>query len=216
MENQKKASNVGLWVAVGLLFVFILIVSGGLFAWQSLQQVQSNEKLQVQINSLEGKIESLESENKNLEKEVEDTQKELDKAETSSTSASSSKDLDTSGNQGATTNREVEWRLVSGDPKDTCSTPTFTGEKTIRGYYSFEENYVEKEWLFVLVEEDIKKLPLQDVSEEFDWFNRRVVLSGASSDLETQLRNASKDNPVEITIDEYSAYCEGQPSVSLK
>lgn len=119
------------------------------------------------------------------------------------------------------TNTEVtpKWRLISGDPKDTCTTPTYNGEAKIHGWYVYETSYVEKEWLLRIADDDVDKTPVKSVYSEADYnsykTNPVARISDVTPETVTKLKNASRSNPAEITIKGFRAYCEGSPYVSL-
>jgi hypothetical protein len=111
------------------------------------------------------------------------------------------------------------WKLISGVPEDTCMTPTYEGEAIIRGWYEWDYSYVEKEWVLKILPQDAPKLPAEDAygAESYGHFSKDPVLRLIDADpqLARKLKAASKDNPVELTVKGFSAYCEGAPSVSL-
>jgi hypothetical protein len=102
-----------------------------------------------------------------------------------------------------------EWKLVSGDLKNTCTNPTYEGKTTIKGWYVYETGYIEKQWLLRIADEDMDKLPSIFTS-------KTVSLMDATPEQEEALKKATEDNPVEITIRNISQYCEGGPTVSIK
>jgi hypothetical protein len=112
------------------------------------------------------------------------------------------------------TDEVADWQLVSGDPKDTCTTPTYNGQVQIHGWYSWEEAYVEKEWVLRISPEDAKNLPLYDEFSSHKEFNQKLKLTDASKELEDKLKSASWEKPETITIRNYKLYCEGAPLVS--
>jgi len=109
------------------------------------------------------------------------------------------------------------WQLVSGDPSDTCTKPTFKGEATVKGWYAYEDIYVEqKDWVFNVIKEDVSKLP-----QIYDAYNKKYLniekfrISDATPALQVSLKKYTKENPGEITIKSYWLYCEGLPSASV-
>lgn len=114
---------------------------------------------------------------------------------------------------------EMEWKLVSGDPSDTCSSPTYSGEAKLNGWYVFDYSYVEKEWLLQVAEEDAKKIPVEEVYGEKsygEWIKKpQFLLGGVTPELENELKNASPENPIEVTVKGFKAYCEGAPQLSI-
>lgn len=114
---------------------------------------------------------------------------------------------------------ETAWKLVSGDPSDTCSSPTYKGEAQIRGFYVYDYSYVEKEWLLQILPEDANKIPVNQVYSDknySEWIKKpQFALGGVTPELEKELKSASKDNPKTITVKGFKAYCEGVPQLSI-
>lgn len=208
MNNPVKSSKTGLWVASAIILT-ALLVGGGVYVLQQSQLDALREGLQTQINNLKQQL----NDQKN---DKDETKKSSDSNLSTAPTTVTSNDTGSSAQPTEPVSSDVEWKLVSGNPEDTCSGPQYEGSATIRGWYSYEENYVEKEWLFRVVDEDVKKLPLQNITAKYSWFNTKLSVVDASSELEDKLKRATKENPVSITIKGYSAYCEGNPSVSLK
>lgn len=119
-----------------------------------------------------------------------------------------------------TNNSGSGWKIISGDPKENCSQVTYKGEVQVRGWYVYDYNYVEKQWMFRILTEDAKKIPVIDYigQEAYDkWLasNPRFVLYGATPELEKELKAASEKNPKTITVKGLKIYCEGSPQLSL-
>jgi hypothetical protein len=117
--------------------------------------------------------------------------------------------------------REVSyWKLISGSPGDSCSTPTYEGEATIHGWYEWDYSYVEKEWVLKIFPADAEKLPAKNAygEESYSHFSKSPVLRLADADaqLVRKLKAASKTKPVPLTVKGFSAYCEGAPNVSVE
>lgn len=112
-----------------------------------------------------------------------------------------------------------EWELVSGDPNDTCTGPTYNGEVQIHGWYEWKQNYVEEEWMLHLTDEDAHKMPSDLLASEYfgDGFiaSPYVKLQDASAELEEELKAASADDPMALTIKGFRTYCEGYPQVNF-
>ena len=108
------------------------------------------------------------------------------------------------------------WQLVSGDPTDTCTTPTYTGEVQVRGWYELEDDgEYGQNWVLRVVDEDTKILPLYDYTKKVNYnFNSALTLANASPELVQELKKASQDNPKIVDLKGYKAYCEGHPAVS--
>jgi hypothetical protein len=111
------------------------------------------------------------------------------------------------------------WKLISGSPEDSCSTPTYEGEATIHGWYEWDYSYVEKEWVLKILPADAEKIPAKDAygEESYGHFSTDPVLRlvDADAQLTKKLKAASKTKPVALTVRGFSAYCEGAPNVSL-
>ncbi|HLN18729.1 MAG TPA: hypothetical protein VK255_01000, partial [Patescibacteria group bacterium] len=60
-------------------------------------------------------------------------------------------------------NKMNYWELTSGNQIDTCSNPTFKGEATVHGWYSWDYVYVEKDWVLNISPDDAKKLPVKEI-----------------------------------------------------
>ncbi len=105
------------------------------------------------------------------------------------------------------------WKLVSGNPLDNCSSPVYEGEVKLKGYYVFDYFYVEKEWLFRPIEEDLKKIWLNP-AEQRDFLKNFKIID-ISEEEEERLKKATKKNPAEITIRGLNLYCEGGGVVSI-
>lgn len=81
------------------------------------------------------------------------------------------------------------------------------------------DSYVEKEWLLQVAEEDAKKIPVEEVYGEKsygEWIKKpQFLLGGVTPELENELKNASPENPIEVTVKGFKAYCEGAPQLSI-
>jgi type II secretory pathway pseudopilin PulG len=109
------------------------------------------------------------------------------------------------------------WKIVSGNADDICSIPVYEGTVRIRGWYVYDLNYEKKkEWLLRIADEDTNKLPLFEQNRNREDFHLRVKLEKISPETEDLLKKASAENPVEITITRYLAYCEGVSIASIK
>lgn len=103
----------------------------------------------------------------------------------------------------ANQNEDKSWTLVSGNPEELCTAPTWRGQAEIKGWYSYENIYVEgtEEWVFNVISEDQNKFPLKTV--------QKTMIKYGPPQTEDQLRQTTKDAPVSIVIKEVSFYCEG-------
>jgi len=103
----------------------------------------------------------------------------------------------------ANQNGNNSWTLVSGNPGELCTTPTWRGQAEIKGWYTYENTYVEgtEEWVFNVVPEDQNKFPLKTV--------KKIMIKYGPHQTEDQLRQTTKDAPISIVIKEVSFYCEG-------
>jgi len=122
------------------------------------------------------------------------------------------------------------WQLVSGDPADLGTHLIYKGEAQVRGWYELstycygctdaemldEKNFT-KEWLLHIADEDIKYLPLYELTlKDKSSLNSVVKLEDASPELENKLKQATKDNPEVVTLRGYETYSEGEPGVSTQ
>lgn len=123
---------------------------------------------------------------------------------------------DVVGDEGCDTYERTEgirvakgWKLISGDPKINCSEVVYGGNVEVRGWYEWQANYVGKEWMLAMSDEDHAK-----VLAAWPWktyFN----LENVSPKIEGELLNASRENPVILTLKKFKYYCEGSPALSL-
>ena len=108
------------------------------------------------------------------------------------------------------------WKLIVGDPTDSCTNPTFEGEVTVHGWYVWDTFYVEKEWMLYISDEDSDKLPFDKSFLGYGKDDQRKLrLDDASKERERNLIRASKEHPREVVIRQYSLYCEGSPTVRI-
>jgi hypothetical protein len=99
------------------------------------------------------------------------------------------------------------WKLIGGDPNENCSKVLYSGKIKIRGWYEWRSTYGNKDWVLSVDNRDMNKL-LPNWSGYYS-------LSNASELLVSQLKNASKENPLTITVNELGFYCEGLPWLKL-
>lgn len=84
-----------------------------------------------------------------------------------------------------------DWKLVSGNPDDFCTSPKYSGDVKIRGWYEWGTNYVTQQWLFRVDPRDREKL-IGD-------YNGLYSLSQTISDsLEVKLKKANKKNQSQL------------------
>jgi hypothetical protein len=110
-----------------------------------------------------------------------------------------------------------EWELKSGDPNDICSIPVFQGKSKVNAWYVYGKGYENKnEWLLKIADGYESKLPLLEKNRTRKDFHLKVKLQDISDELENKLKKASQENPVEVEISAYLAYCDGIPLASLQ
>lgn len=109
------------------------------------------------------------------------------------------------------------WKLVSGDPKDTCTMPRFAGKATVRGWYAYEDVFIEeKDWVFNVIKADVEKLPKYYDAKTKKYINfEKFIISDATPALQESWKKYSPENPGEVTINSYALYCEGLPKASV-
>jgi hypothetical protein len=94
---------------------------------------------------------------------------------------------------------------------DSCKVHAYEGEAKIRGWYLNDGN----EWLLVVSDEDMEKLPNYDGTEEYKLKNQKIKLIDATSQIENKLRLTSEKKPQSITITGYAMRCDGVPLASI-
>lgn len=115
-----------------------------------------------------------------------------------------------------TTDGVAAWKLIHGNNDDTCTLPVYEGNVEIRGWYEYVNNYEEKTWMLAVDNRDQDKLPAHFFGDDKkENANRYVSIIDVAPALEKQLKNASKDNPLNINVKGYALYCEGYPAVSV-
>ncbi len=113
------------------------------------------------------------------------------------------------------------WKLVHGDPLDTCTTPTFTGKVALRGYYGDIKLYpggddtLADAWAFYVIPSDIKKLPMTQIYMEKPE-QAAFIVSNPTPALVTKWKAASIDNPASVTVTKFSQYCEGNGEITIQ
>ena len=121
---------------------------------------------------------------------------------------------------------QADWRLVSGDPADTCAMPTYQGEATLYGWYVYDYYYVEQDWLLEVAEEELNKVPLAEIVcgdgedcltfiKNSEYFKPQFLMIGLSEEEEMALKNASSEHPPPVTVRGFRFYCEGLPQLSV-
>ena len=101
----------------------------------------------------------------------------------------------------------AQWKLIGGDPKENCAKVQYAGNIKIRGWYEWRTTYVNKDWVLSINKGDTNKL-LPNWSGHYSLLN-------VSDSLAIQLKNASKEIPLIITVKGLGFYCEGLPWLSL-
>ncbi|MBU1177999.1 hypothetical protein KJ903_02165 [Patescibacteria group bacterium] len=148
---------------------------------------------------------------------VETTEETVVKTDTTDKTIEKTEATDSTEKTDTTTDKKVEWKLVSGDPSDTCSAPTYEGEVEVSGWYVYDYSYVEKTWLLQIIDEDVSKIPIKEVygEESYNqWVEKPQFLFDATAEQVEELKKASEDKPVKVTIKAFRAYCEGAPQLS--
>lgn len=105
-------------------------------------------------------------------------------------------------------NISPKWKLVSGNPSDSCSRPTYSGDVEIRGWYEWGSNYTSKEWLLHVDKRDVTKL--------IDGYAGLYSLRNVPDSLVAKLKKANDKNPVTIKIKSLAYYCEGLPWLEMQ
>jgi len=111
---------------------------------------------------------------------------------------------------------KTPWSLFSGNVQDTCSHPQFEGEVVVRGWYEEIDVYGDgREERLRVYAEDVSLLPGDQLGIVYD--NKPFVrLDNASPALVETLRRADFNQPAEVTLVEFSQYCEGDPMALVK
>lgn len=112
-----------------------------------------------------------------------------------------------------------DWKLISGDANDTCTTPTFEGLASVRGFYMQDYTYPGPPegklfWAFAILPEDADKMPIDGIVNQQSGYIE-VGIQNATKTLEAQWKKATKDHPATIDLNYFSTYCEGIPSVKI-
>jgi hypothetical protein len=97
-------------------------------------------------------------------------------------------------------------------PADSCKTHAYQGEAKISGWYVNDGN----EWLLVVSDEDMGKLPNYDGTEEYKLKNKKIKLIDVTSQTEKKLKLTSEKKPQIITITGYVMRCGGVPLASIE
>ena len=104
------------------------------------------------------------------------------------------------------------FQLVSGNASDTCLSPKYSGKVTVRGWYAWERSYVEKNWLLTLSPRETTKV----FSSGFSRVNpSHFGLSSVDEKTLNRLKKSSSENPVSVTIQGISMYCEGAFTLNM-
>lgn len=114
------------------------------------------------------------------------------------------------------TDTTENWKLLSGNKDDTCTSPTYEGSVNVKGWYEMAEDYTGKGWMLAIADADVNKLPMYFYGEDKTRnANHFVKIKDATPELEQRLKNASKEKPEIIILKGYTVYCEGAPRVSV-
>ena len=99
------------------------------------------------------------------------------------------------------------WKLVAGNPDESCSGVKYSGNVKIRGWYEWRSQYVTKNWMF--------RVDNQDLSKLIPHLGKTYILENVTSELEEKLKNANSENPRTLTVKGIQYYCEGAPTLIL-
>lgn len=186
-----------------LALMLVLLLAAGCTLGGEKKKEEDKEKDAVQEKNIEDKKDNGTADINETKEEDVNENDEADETEDKTTKADKTSD----------------WKLISGDINDTCSSPTYSGEAQISGWYVYDYSYVEKEWLLQISAEDTDKIPVAEVYGEksySEWIKKpQFVLDGVTPELEKELKNASSEKPKTITVKGFKAYCEGAPQLSL-
>lgn len=91
--------------------------------------------------------------------------------------------------------------------ENSCKVHAYKGEVKIRGWYDKSGG----EWLLIVSDEDINKLPQYDGTEEYKTKNQQIKLVDATPEMEKKLSKTSQKKPETITITGFATRCEGSP-----
>lgn len=111
------------------------------------------------------------------------------------------------------------WTLTSGDPNDTCSSPSFSGSVAVKGWYvqgDVPYQPDQKAWYLKIDGSDISKLPIQLQAVYKGDSSLEIILNQPDNSLVAKLKQASESNPQAIMLTQFSQYCEGLPSAIAK
>lgn len=116
------------------------------------------------------------------------------------------------------------WELVSGDPTNTCTTPTFVGRQQLKGWYvqEYREAYGTTATVFTVNANQLNRLPIDKLYngteplEQYYYEYPKFNLVKVSNNLEKKLNNSSPNNPVIITATKFSQYCEGPANITVE
>gem|GEM_PF-3562478 len=109
---------------------------------------------------------------------------------------------------------EVPFTLTSGKPPYADPDPiVYEGRVTLKGWIENVPSYVpgtEKDH-FTVAEDSVSKMPGDLLHKE----NRYYQLTGINDVQMTELKNATKENPVTIVVDRLTIVMEGTPSLNF-
>ena len=113
----------------------------------------------------------------------------------------------TTTNTATTTSNGIDdWKLIYDGGSDDCAVHIYEGKRVIGGWYSYEQIYSEKEWIFrVLYYYDKNGIKKNFDNTMPDYYRLKDV----TSDLEARLKRSTDKDPIEITIQGQYFQCEG-------
>lgn len=115
-------------------------------------------------------------------------------------------------NNGAKSSVSAKADKVADNVDNSCKAHAYEGEAKIRGWYVNDGN----DWLLVVSDEDMQKLPNYDGTEEYKLKNKKIKLIDATSQIEKKLKLTSEKKPQVITITGYVMRCGGVPLASIE
>ena len=153
-----------------------------------------------------------------IKEEAEETKKE--ESNDTATKTNTTESTETAEKTDATADKKVEWKLVSGDPSDTCSSPTYEASEAVEisGWYVYDYSYVDKEWLLQIIAADVSKIPIEEVygvEGAKQWAKKPQFLIDIAPTQAAEFKKASKDDPEKVKVKGFRAYCEGAPQLSV-
>jgi len=115
-------------------------------------------------------------------------------------------------NSGVKNSAPTKAGKVADTADNSCKTHAYEGEAKIRGWYVNDGN----DWLLVVSDEDMGKLPNYDGTEEYRLKNKKIKLVDVTSQIEKKLKLTSEKKPQTVTITGYVIRCGGVPLASIE